>query len=97
MQGISSGGAVKAKGRPAIITFKDYNKETKEVSLVEAKAHFHCWGVRKPKSQEPGVYGLETVGVCELESGHVRLVYPEKIKFIDNKNNMEVKDASPES
>lgn len=71
------------KGRPAQISFKDFNEETKEVYVVNTTARFHCWGIRKQKGDSPRIRGMETVGVCELATGGIKLVQPERIKFLD--------------
>jgi len=72
------------KGRPARISYKQWDDKNKIPIVVEADARFHCWGIRKPKENDRSQMQVsETVGVCELDSGVVRLVHPEKIKFLD--------------
>lgn len=79
MQGLPS-----KKGRECHITFKQYDNTKGTVSLVESKARFHCWGIRQPKEAgKPKVAFGETVGICELPDGKIRLVIPEKIQFKD--------------
>lgn len=75
----------KRKGRPARISFKSYDAEKGAAEVIEANARFHCWGIRKAKvtDERPRMPAVETVGICELETGEVRLVLPEKIKFLD--------------
>lgn len=47
-------------------------------------AVFHSWGFRQPKGgipqEKPG--GCESVGIVEIAGGAIRLVRPEKIKFL---------------
>ena len=72
------------KGRPAQISYKNFANG--QVSIIEAQARFHCWGIRKSKSSDQKPKGpevSETVGICELEDGVIRLVQPERIKFLD--------------
>lgn len=71
------------KGRPARITYKQFDKADREVKVIEAEARFHCWGIRKTKESTPKIVTTETVGICELQCGAVRLVHPEKIQFLD--------------
>jgi hypothetical protein len=73
------------KGRPAKISFKSYDPD-KGVAFIESLAQFHCWGSRppkKPQDDKPRLTGSETVGICELPNGQVRLVQPERIQFLD--------------
>lgn len=70
----------KEKGRPANITYKLYDKD--EVKDISSDARFHCWGHRRLKGEQK-VNSTETVGICELTDGQIRLVLPEKIKFLD--------------
>ena len=71
------------RGRPIKIQFIEWNGQ--ERKIVESQASFHCWGFRKQKSADdkPKMTLMETVGVCELPTGDIRLVVPEKIKFLD--------------
>ena len=74
----------KEKGRPAQISYKNFANG--QVLFLESKARFHCWGIRKSKTSDQKPKALEvseTVGICELEDGTVRLVQPERIKFLD--------------
>jgi hypothetical protein len=72
------------RGRNAKVTYKDWSND----AVVEKTemATFHCWGVRIAKQSDKtpkGPPAMETVGICELENGQVRLVKPEKILFTD--------------
>lgn len=70
------------KGRPVTASFKKF--DGRNVVSVTEPAQFHCWGVRKLKNGVAGdVIGVETVAVCELPSGGVKLVHPERIQFTD--------------
>ena len=54
---------------------------------VETQRHqamFHVWGYREIKGPpHKRAFENETVGICELKGGKVRLVRPEKIRFLD--------------
>lgn len=72
------------KGRSVKISFILWDGKNK--NEVTENATFHCWGVRVAKRSDDTPKGpqfAETVGICELENGHVRLVRPEKIVFTD--------------
>ena len=69
------------RGRPAKITFKRFDKESDKVMTVESEARFHCWGNRPAKDKT--TISTETVGICELPDGHIKLVMPERIQFQD--------------
>lgn len=76
------------KGRPVSIKFKKFNG--RELEAKEAVARFHCWGFRKSKDNkwarkkdERDPIIQETVAVCELEDGSIKLVIPERVKFLD--------------
>lgn len=71
------------KGRPARISYKQWDDKNRVPIIVEADARFHCWGIRKPKEDRSQVQISETVGICELDTGAIRLVHPEKIRFLD--------------
>ena len=73
------------KGRPARISYKQWDSTKSAPIVVETDARFHCWGVRKQKERDVRSAVQETVGVCELPDGAVRLVQPEKIRFLDAK------------
>jgi hypothetical protein len=70
------------KGREVVASFKKFNG--REVVAVTETARFHCWGVRKLRAtNSTEVIGVETVAICELGDGHVKLVHPEHVKFLD--------------
>jgi hypothetical protein len=72
------------KGRPARISYKQWDEKSRSPITLEADARFHCWGIRKPRENNRAqIQASETVGICELADGAVRLVQPEKIKFLD--------------
>ncbi len=73
---------VKKRGRNCTIKFKDFRKDGAP-PITEA-ATFHCWGYRPAKleSKQASTH-CETVAVCELSTGHIRLVRPENIQFTD--------------
>jgi hypothetical protein len=71
------------KGRPARISYKQWDDQTRQAITVEADARFHCWGIRKPRETKAQITVSETVGICELNDGAIRLVQPEKIRFLD--------------
>lgn len=72
---------IKLKGRTVLIKIKVEKAGRPE--LVEIPALFHVWGFRKSKHPDPKVITMETVAVCELPDGKIRLVMPEKVKFLD--------------
>lgn len=78
------------KGRPAHVKWSVWDIEKRELLETEADARFHCWGNRPPKKIHDGeglpprlLNGMETVGICELKDGSVKLIRPERIQFLD--------------
>lgn len=74
-----------AKGRKVEIQFKKFDKAKDQLLHLKEVATFHVWGYRQVKSMPgaPKVMVPETVAVCELSSGEIRLVSPEKVKFLE--------------
>lgn len=77
------------KGRSAKITFKEWTDD--QVKVVESNAIFHCWALRHGKQTRQGaeirIPTMETVAICELPDGRVRMVNPEKVQFLDQWEN----------
>lgn len=73
---------LKLRGRKVLIDIRIDNKG--QVEHIQEEAVFHVWGYRKPKG--PFVAGnlqpMETVAICERPDGKVRMVLPEKVKFL---------------
>lgn len=73
---------IKLRGRKVLVTAKfptpDGKSETKE---IEAK--FHVWGFRKMKSADPKIANMETIGIVEFDDGKIRMITPEKVRFLD--------------
>lgn len=68
------------KGRKVEVTIKQM--EGKQVAVRTMKAVFHCWGYRPVKDVKDSPH-VETVAVCELPGGNIRLVRPENVQFTD--------------
>ncbi len=75
----------KKKGRPCKMSYTKFNQKTKTPIQIETEAHFHCWASRPTKNDDKSFNSriTETVGICELPDGWIRLVRPEKIQFTD--------------
>lgn len=68
-----------------MVTLKNFNPETQTRYEEKKEANFHCWGYRQAKTGTPKPGPCETVGICELEDGRIRLVKPESIQFLRSK------------
>jgi len=74
--------------RPVEMTFSQFDSDGKK--QITAQGVFHCWGqrsvLRKIDPDSPKSFNTqETIGVCELPTGQIRLIKPEKIIFLDRK------------
>lgn len=56
----------------------------KESELKITQADFHYWGHRQAKMRdaEKSAKGVESCAIVELEDGSVRLVQPERVRFL---------------
>ncbi len=48
--------------------------------IAKVECDFHCWGYRKVG--EAG-QAMESVAICRLDDGRVRLALPEKVRFLE--------------
>lgn len=72
-------------GRPVKVKYKTRKGEVESVGV------FHQWGIRQAKDSigapKQNIFG-ETVGVCELADGSIKILRPEKITFTDRKGEV---------
>lgn len=76
--------------RPVEISFSQWQQQSNTKEQITAQGVFHCWGqrsvLRKIDPDSPKSFNTqETIGVCELPTGQIRLIKPEKIIFLDRK------------
>jgi hypothetical protein len=56
-------------------------------AVTTRAAIFHRWGSRYSKAPNP-TGNCETVGIVELDNGRIRMVSPEKVRFLEGEWNL---------